>query len=313
MVNWISKKRIEKPCNEDNPLLKGRSEFDRDYGRVIHSSYFRRLQGKTQVWGEGEADFFRTRLTHSLEVAQIGLGLTKMFNEHLTKKQTPIPDALIQACCLAHDIGHPPLGHDGEEVLNDFCNRFKNDLDKDNELVCFDGNAQNLRILTKLDAPYPHYPDAGLNLTCTVLDGIIKYNTLADGNEKKAGYYQEEEKKYEKIVNCTKTGKRRHPLVLFVELADDITYSTHDLQDGMRSGFVTQRILHNWLDSFKTEKTSDQIQHITEMENFINNLTSKKLLDQDRYEYRDFQKVFFTKMIHSFFVEFEQLLKTMGL
>ncbi len=121
-----------------------RSEYDRDEARLIHSAAFRRLQSKTQVLGLGESDFYRTRLTHSMEVAQIGRGIVQYINEseRFSEHKKHLPNmSLITAICLAHDIGHPPFGHGGEVALN-YCMR---------EYGGFEGNGQTLRILGKIE------------------------------------------------------------------------------------------------------------------------------------------------------------------
>jgi dGTPase len=145
-----------------------RSEYDRDEARLIHSASFRRLQSKTQILGLGESDFYRTRLTHSMEVAQIGRGLVQYLShdlddEHKGEYKKHLPEvALISAICLAHDIGHPPFGHGGEVALN-YCMR---------KYGGFEGNGQTLRILGKLDKYTDEY---GLNPTRRMLLGVLKY------------------------------------------------------------------------------------------------------------------------------------------
>ncbi|MEE7026582.1 dNTP triphosphohydrolase, partial [Escherichia coli :H15] len=142
-----------------------RSEAQHDLSRLIHSSAFRRLQSKTQVLGLGESDFYRTRLTHSMEVAQIGSGLlAKLKIKYKGKEQEQfLPDnALMQAVCLAHDIGHPPFGHGGEVALN-YCMQ---------DYGGFEGNGQTLRILSKLDK---YTLEHGLDPTRRLLLGILKY------------------------------------------------------------------------------------------------------------------------------------------
>ena len=131
-----------------------RSEFERDRSRVIHSGAFRRLQGKTQVFTTGEGDFYRTRLTHSLEVAQIAKGLALRLGAH--------PE-LVETVALIHDIGHPPFGHAGEDELKKLMKNFGG----------FEANAQNIRILTELESKSLGYQ--GLNLTRAVLAGQLKY------------------------------------------------------------------------------------------------------------------------------------------
>ena len=159
-----------------------RKPWERDYARVVHSASFRRLQTKTQIFGAGEHDFYRTRLTHSLEVSQIGVSITKTLSRRpakdcCAKKWLPDP-MLIQAICLAHDLGHPPFGHGGEVALNrcmldvagrpDPCNP-PDDKFKGNG---FEGNGQTLRIITKLENSTEKY---GMDLTRRVVLGTIKY------------------------------------------------------------------------------------------------------------------------------------------
>lgn len=320
---WLDQKRAtdrlensdEFSSQENSRNEKYRSNFDRDYGRIIHCSSFRRLQGKTQVWGEEEVDFFRNRLTHSLEVAQIGFGISQILNS-LEGKEV-IEPSLIQACCLSHDIGHPPLGHDGEEVLNDHARKVMGYKNNDPGELCFDGNAQNLHILSKTENAYFYYPDGiGLNLCSATLDGIIKYKEEADGtrNEKgkikKSGYYSEDKDIFQNIVKATGTNLIRSPLSMIVEIADDIAYCCHDLQDGMRSGFITQRILHNWLEEDCIEPMENHFD-ATEVKNLKHQLDliyfeydhnkikrHKSIIELRKKPFRRFQKVFLSKMIH---------------
>ena len=144
-----------------------RSEYERDLSRLIHSSAFRRLQSKTQVLGLGESDFYRTRLTHSMEVAQIGSGILSQLNIRYpvgvaTEAEFLPHPSLMQAICLAHDIGHPPFGHGGEVALN-YCMRAYGG---------FEGNGQTLRILTQLDK---YTESNGLDPTRRLILGVLKY------------------------------------------------------------------------------------------------------------------------------------------
>ncbi|MBT4884856.1 MAG: dNTP triphosphohydrolase, partial [Legionellales bacterium] len=155
LASYASKpQNLENRLHPENPS-KNRTSFQRDRDRIIHSLSFRRLEYKTQVFVNYESDHFRTRLTHSLEVAQIARTITRKLN---------LDQDLAEACALAHDIGHPPFGHSGENALNDLMQKYGG----------FDHNAQALKILTKLEAPYAAYD--GLNLTKETLAGIIKHN-----------------------------------------------------------------------------------------------------------------------------------------
>ena len=249
-----------------------RNEWERDNARLIHSSAFRRLQSKTQVLGLGESDFYRTRLTHSMEVAQIGIGILKWLkNKH--KEQQEIQEALPQSAllnsiCLAHDIGHPPFGHGGEVALN-VCMR---------EHGGFEGNGQTLRILAKLDK---YTESHGMNPTLRMLLGVLKYPAsysdtvrpeiygavpaqpwLCKASEQKPPKcFLNDEKgvvdwvlsplnatERDEFTKASENGAKKHKKTKYkgldtsiMELADDISYSLHDLEDAIALGLVTRK------------------------------------------------------------------------
>uniref|UniRef100_A0A7C1JHX0 Deoxyguanosinetriphosphate triphosphohydrolase-like protein n=1 Tax=Caldilinea aerophila TaxID=133453 RepID=A0A7C1JHX0_9CHLR len=178
-----------------------RLDFQRDRDRIIHTTAFRRLEYKTQVFVYSEGDHYRNRLTHSIEVAQIGRTLARALgcNEDLT-----------EAICLAHDLGHPPFGHVGEETLNRLMM----------EHGGFDHQRQTYRILTEIERRYPDHP--GLNLTYEVLEGVVKHDTDYDVVD--ARDYHPEERG---TLECQLSN-----------LADEIAYNTSDLDDGLRSGLL---------------------------------------------------------------------------
>lgn len=183
-----------------------RTAFQRDRDRVLHTSAFRRLEYKTQVFINIEGDYYRTRLTHTLEVAQIGRTVARALGAN---------EDLIEAICLAHDLGHSPFGHSGETALNRLL--------KDHG--GFDHNKQSMRIVTKLEKRFQDFP--GLNLTWEVREGIVKHETEYD------------------ISDASDFGPelRGHLEAQIANAADEIAYTAHDLDDGLRSGMITPQML----------------------------------------------------------------------
>jgi len=177
-----------------------RSDFERDRDRIIHCSAFRRLEGKTQVFTPGLDDYYRTRLTHSIEVAQIGRTIAK---------ELGLSESLTEAICLGHDLGHSPFGHAGENVLNGLMSEFGG----------FEHNRQTLRIVDLLEHPYPDF--MGLNLMYETRLGLAKHRSTYD--KPQGGPFAEK--------NCSLEGQ-------IADLADRIAYNCHDLEDGMRAGVI---------------------------------------------------------------------------
>lgn len=194
---------------EKPPL--GRSEFQRDRDRIIHSSAFRRLEYKTQVFVNHEGDLFRTRLTHSLEVAQIGRSVARSLQ---------LNEDLVEAIALAHDLGHTPFGHAGQEALNE-CMKDHNGG--------FEHNLQSLRVVDILEERYGAFN--GLNLCFETREGILKH--CAKKNARKLG---DVGKRF--IIN-----QRPSLEAQLTNLADEIAYNNHDVDDGLRSGLITQKEL----------------------------------------------------------------------
>lgn len=247
-----------------------RSEFEKDYHRIVGSASFRRLQDKTQVFPLDKSDFIRTRLTHSLEASSIARSLGQNIGQYILRSGKD-PDfdlqmvsdisSILQCAGLIHDIGNPPFGHFGEAVFHDW---FKENLPRltyegipldkylspqmVQDFCHFDGNAQALRLVTKLHYLVDEY---GMNLTIALLCTIIKYPVSSleinkdSGNikDKKSGYFYSEKDIFDKIQTAAGTYGCRHPLCCILEAADDIAYLTADIEDACKKGFVTCRIL----------------------------------------------------------------------
>jgi dGTPase len=218
---WVAEDPAHKRADRD--------DFARDRARVVHSAALRRLAAKTQVLAPGHDDFVRNRLTHSLEVAQIG----REFGAALGCDAD-----VVDTACLSHDLGHPPFGHNGETVLDEVARHIGG----------FEGNAQTLRILTRLEAKRAH-PDgrpAGLNLTRAVLDAATKYPWAqgeAPHETKKFGVYRTDLAVFTWMREGAAPGDRCLEAEV-MDWSDDVAYSVHDVEDAIASGWLDPRLLH---------------------------------------------------------------------
>ncbi len=329
---WLVR-RLERVANRHQDH---RSPFQRDRARILHSAAFRRLQSKTQVMGSGQSDFYRTRLTHSLEAAQIGSGiLAQIRNKYPQQSQQlfPTDDSLIESLCLAHDIGHPPFGHGGEVALHYMMRNHGG----------FEGNGQTFRIVSHLE---PFSENFGMNLTRRTLLGLIKYPQVIDElqcqplplapnstRQLKAsqwhppkGLYQDDSEMIDWVLSPLSIEDKEqfqqaivkpgaHKKTQFksldcsiMELADDIAYGIHDLEDAIVTGVVSQHDFHQqvivklqqlddpWIKSYSENLASKlfdnqrfiQKEVIGGLVNYL--ITAVELVDISREKSADFQE-----------------------
>ncbi len=191
-----------------DPEPKYRTAFQRDRDRIVHSAAFRRLEYKTQVFVNDEGDYYRTRLTHTLEVAQIGRTLARAL---------AVNEDLVEVICLAHDLGHPPFGHAGEGTLNRLTA----------EVGGFNHNHQSYRVVTKLEHRYPDWP--GLNLTLETLEGIAKHESEYDSTQ------------YTEFDETTRASVEAQ----IANMADELAYNAHDLDDGLQAELIVPEELNS--------------------------------------------------------------------
>lgn len=255
MMNWNDLLTTCRLGIEYNEKHDGRSEFQRDYDRLVFSAPFRRLQNKTQVFPLPGSIFVHNRLTHSLEVSCVGRSIGNLVYHLLQKKyQDSVAylseiGSIVAAACLAHDMGNPPFGHSGENAIATYFSEgagepfLKNLSDAERkDIVQFEGNANAFRLLT---AQFNGRRNGGFALTYTTLASIIKYPyeaQFADEKKTKFGFFQTEKDIYSKIANTlglipnpkNRNRYARHPLVYIVEVADDICYQIMDIEDAFK-------------------------------------------------------------------------------
>ncbi|KLD97093.1 dGTP triphosphohydrolase [Aliarcobacter butzleri] len=250
----------ETKCRETR--TQGRNLSSKDYARILYSSSFRRLQGKMQLLGINSSNFTRNRLTHSLEVAQIARSIA--YNLGLKKV------IFSESCSLAHDLGNPPFGHYGEVILNNLAKDYGG----------YEGNAQTFRILRKLEKK--HYEYEGLNLTLRTLFGITKYFYTKKENDKKFLYDED--------YDFLKTELNKHQINItksidaqIMDLADEIAYAAHDLEDALSIGIIS---LGEMVHEFKiSEKYMDAFKDFSKIVKKVQNIALKSIRLETSEEY----------------------------
>jgi len=286
-MNWdklLSVKRLGKKTSS-TAVEEMRTEFQRDFDRLIFSSPFRRLQNKTQVFPLPGSVFVHNRLTHSLEVASVGRSLGNMISLKFAEKDQQHPliseiGAVVAAACLAHDLGNPPFGHSGEDAIKEYFangsgNQFINTLTEAEraDFTSFHGNANSLRLLTN---QFNGRREGGYALTYTMLASIVKYPYESTVNAKKAkfGFFQSEKELYSQIanelgiiqLNLAPVTYVRHPLVYLVEAADDICYQIMDIEDAHKLKILsydeTVDLYMGFYDSSLQTKSIEKIEEV---------------------------------------------------
>lgn len=290
-MNWNQLLSTKRLGQEDRPAEAHehkRTQFQRDYDRLIFSSPFRRMQNKTQVFPLPGSIFVHNRLTHSLEVASVGRSLGNVLSERLLKNQSIDPlisevGAVVSAACLAHDMGNPPFGHSGEDAISEF---FKTGAGKSlqgelneaewKDFTLFDGNANAFRVLSH---QFKGRRPGGFALTYTMLASIIKYPfESVYASKPKFGFFQSEKENYYRIaeelgIELSAENSRkfiRHPLVFLVEAADDICYQIMDLEDAHKLkilGFDETRSL--FMNFYDPETDRQRIESIGKTLNLV--------------------------------------------
>lgn len=250
-----------------------RTPFQIDRDRLIHSSEFRRLQGKTQVFIPGEYDYYRTRLTHSIEVAQIGRSICNFLHkkyDNIFSDDYYIDPDLVESACLSHDLGHPPFGHAGERTLNRLMNPYGG----------FEGNAQTLRLLTEIFYTFDN-DRRGMKPTRALIDAILKYKSLYSDFENPYNHFLYD---YQADIvnfvfgNLTRPSHLTPGEVLndfksiecqIMDWADDTAYATNDLVDSISGGFITIIKLERWFDRNKDGLSNNEKDYYHEIVDWI--------------------------------------------
>lgn len=288
-----------------------RTEFEKDYHRIIGSASFRRLQDKTQVFPLDRSDFVRTRLTHSLEVSSLAKSLGQNIGQKIQmeiRDDSFLPEHkaavcdILQCAGLLHDIGNPPFGHFGEAAIQDWFRKNLKELEFKGkpltELLSdqmirdfyhFEGNTQAFRVVTRL-----HFlvDEHGMNLTKALLGTIIKYPVSSveidkesgDIRTKKMGYFFADRENFWDVQEATGTNGRRHPLAFLLEAADDIAYRTADIEDAVKKGCISYETLFRELTGCRAKEQGDAYKRVVSwLEDKYNKALEKGYADPGQY------------------------------
>jgi len=314
-MNWeqllsTKRSRVKTGRMKEKSSTDLRSEFEKDYHRIIGSASFRRLQDKTQVFPLDKSDFVRTRLTHSLEVSSFGKSLGQNIGENiLAYKKDPSFTLqmkedicnILQCAGLIHDIGNPPFGHFGETAIREWFERNLPRLQFQGTPIAqmltpqmredfynFEGNAQAFRLVTKL-----HYlvDEQGMNLTYGLLNTIVKYpvssigidKTTGNIKDKKMGYYFADYELFEEIQQQTGTQGARHPLTFILEASDDIAYKTADIEDAFVKGFITYHQLQAELEALQGKYGNDKFDAAEKLNTLYKRGIERKVDNPEEY------------------------------
>lgn len=310
-MNWqqlLSAKRFGMEKYHDDKH-HDRTDFQRDYDRLIFSSPFRRLQNKTQVFPLPGSVFVHNRLTHSIEVSCVGRSLGEIIGRELRKKNTDSPahfeeiSAIVAAACLAHDLGNPPFGHSGERAITSYFKdgngrhleqKVREENGRWEDFTNFEGNANSIRMLIH---QFKGRRPGGFVMTYSTLASIAKYpySGLAAGKKGKFGFFQSEEDDFRKIADglgmlCLQESPlkyARHPLVYLVEAADDICYRTMDIEDAHKLGLLsteeTKSLFMNFFSEEKQEKmlrTMERVSDVNEQIAYLRSTLIGLLVDE---------------------------------
>lgn len=325
--------------NIDDPLYDHRNEFDKDYDRIVYSSSVRRLQDKAQVFPLQENDFTRTRLTHSLEASALGRSFGYAIGEWLLEKkefnsykQVRELSALLQVSTLIHDLGNPPFGHYGESIIREWFkkwfdtdefkklnNKFKDrKLSKEEmqDFLLFEGNAQTLRIVSKLQLLNDEF---GANFTYGTLATIIKYpwhslDEKASFNNK-FGFFYSEKELIQRIKEDTGVGIGvKHPATLLLEASDDIAYLNADVEDGVKKGIIPWEVEYEKIKQELMSKDKETYAYIFDNLDSIYIKSREKSIPNDNLvgiqNFKIFtQGLMFKSAVQSFKDNYEEIMK----